>query len=322
MFVPSHLFKDSSNDGFSVYLLKYLSKDKIIEQISYYIDNNLADNIFGDECIRYCTNQNIYLDKVIQLAKSNLLNNRCFTFYSWDYLIKMQRVDLIVDLVKDRKINEKDFIDHIHLLTDYRDKEIIISYASVIFESLYSYYLKDEVTLNMYNELKAQHPYVLADKSYESIDNDTMKSHLSSYLKPLCTYLVKNGSETHTTIYLESTINSKTYSFLEHDTFDTLLANITSAKFVDHLITLIKMIYYNEFITKGYTTIYSDIEKALINIGHQNINEVIDKVSAYTLDSNEDMRRFANKIVDNLNQYENERTYQKFTIDELKEIVF
>lgn len=322
MFVPSHLFNDSSNDGFSVYLLKYLSKDKIIEQISYYIDNNLADNIFGDECIRYCTNQNIYLDNVVQLANSNLLHNRCFTFYSWDYLIKMQRVDLIVDLVKERKINEKDFIDHIHLLTDYRDKEIIVSYASEIFESLYSYYLKDEVTLNMYNKLKAQHPYVLADKSYESIDNDAMKSHLSGYLKPLCTYLVKNGSETHTTIYLESTINSKTYSFLEHDTFDTLLANITSAKFVDHLITLIKMIYYNEFNTKNYSTIYSDIEKSLINIGHQSIDEVIDKVSPYTLDSNEDMRRFANKIVDNLNQYENEITHQKFTIDKLKEIVF
>ena len=322
IFVPSHLFNDSSNDGFSVYLLKYLSKDKIIEQISYYIDNNLADNIFGDECIRYCTNQKIYLDNVVQLAKNNLLHNHRFTFYSWDYLIKMQQVNLIVGLVKERKINEKDFVDHIHLLTDYIDKEIIVSYASEIFESLYSYYLKDEITLNMYDELKAQHPYFLADKSYESVDNDTIKSHLSSHLKPLCTYLVKNGSDTHTTIYLESMINSKTYSFLEQDTFDTLLANISSVNFVDHLITLVKMIFYKEFNTKEYTTIYSDIEKALINIGQQNINEVVDKMSLYTSDPNEDMRRFANKAIDNLMQYENEKCNQKYSIDQLRNLCF
>lgn len=324
LYVPADLFGCSTNGGFSEYLVNHISEDKIIKQICYYIDNNLAHNMFGDECIRYCTTRGINVDKVIQLSIDILSNKQTnnFTFYCWEYLIKIKKENLIVKLVKERKINEKDFIEHISLLMDYSDNKYLLIYASEIFDSLYSYYLALDDDYDVSDELIKEHPYITTIVSSNDINTDTLKSNLTYCLKKLITFLVKNGSEKQTKIYLDSMIEANTYSFLEQDVFETLIANISSVKFLNQLIILLNMICNQYFKIKEFSSILSDIQKSLIIIGHKHFDEVVNKLSEYKSDKNESMRRMANIIIDTLKQEKNETLGQQYSIDEIKKFIF
>lgn len=117
-------------------------------------------------------------------------------------------------------------------------------------------------------------------------------------------------------------IESKAYSFLEHDTWDTLLKNISSIKFLDKLITIKQLLFDGVFHTKNFSTISSDIDTALDNIGRQYPQEVIDKLSLYKDNENNDMKRFANLFIDKFTEYQDKNLPQPFTIEDVKSLVF
>ncbi len=324
LYIPNHLFPDSTDTGLPKYLINNLNQEIIESQIYYYIDNGMAHNIFGEECILYCKNNHIYNDKVIQLAVDLLsCKEHCrFVYYSWDYLIEANKSELILNLIKEKKINEKEFIDHLHKIDNCIDSKHLLEYANELFDVINECYINIKEQVITYSEAIDKYPIISTIYLEDDINYENLNRELISCLKRLIEYLIKNESEKHINMYLDNMLQIKTYSYLERDSCSPLVGYISSAKYLDKLITLLELIFHDDFILNEIDMLSSDIQKSILAIGRNDFDIVIDKLSVYKSDTDDKLKRFSYITIDTLTKEKDVSNHQEYSIEEISNFVF
>lgn len=123
-------------------------------------------------------------------------------------------------------------------------------------------------------------------------------------------------------MYLDNMLQIKTYSYLERDSCSPLVGYISSAKYLDKLITLLELIFHDDFILNEIDMLSSDIQKSILAIGRNDFDIVIDKLSVYKSDTDDKLKRFSYITIDTLTKEKDVSNHQEYSIEEISNFVF
>ena len=211
-------------------------------------------------------------------------------YYAWNYLIKSQKIDLLVSMILSGKIDKGFSSFQMSSLNDYYDADLAC-------------YVSD-----LFDELNAV---------------DKLKKNLLECLKCLFSYLVNNNIGHYIDFYLDYMLENKTYCYLECGAYDTLFKKINSKEHLEKTIRVLDLIFTDEF-RKGdsYPTLYTDIRTAILNIGQKYPDETLAKLASYPARDNGDLCRAVSLLYDDLFKAKYEKAIKPYSFEETTAIVF
>ena len=308
--------------GFPDYLTERLSNKIIICQIESFIDNNELNANLCDACILYCDSMSFVSDKMLALAERVLSNefSNDNHYYAWNYLKKNQKTDLLVSMILSGKIDKGFVVFQISSLNHYYNDDLAC-FVSTLFDELYTVY-QSEINDDNIAELSEKYRFVIRN-NYVTDPVDKLKKNLLECLKCLFSYLVHNNIGHYTDFYLDYMLENKTYCYLEYDTHNTLFTTIKSKKYLQKSLKVFELYFTNEFSKEdGYSSLYSDIRTAILNIGHNHPDETLTILADYPVQDNPDLCRAVSLLYDDLFKDKYEKSIKPYSFKETSAIVF
>lgn len=320
--LPEYYFKKYSSKGFPDYLINHLSSEIIIDQIESFIQSGELNRYLCDSCISYCDSLHYVSDNIVQLAKRVLCNEFSTDnhYTAWNYLLHNKKANILIDLINKGLINRGFVIYQLPTLSKSFDEELADRVLS-LFEELNDVYLNGITAKNADSMLEKYKYLIRYDNAADA--ESKLKSNLLDAIRCLFEYLFVHDRNGCVDLYLDFMIEQKTNSYLESRDFGTLAAQIDSIKHLKKLIQLLKMQCDGSFVSKrNMHNLFGDIKTAILNIGHKYPVETIDCLSHYLKHSNRDFKRVVSLLTDNLIKEKNEKQNNKYSIADIRQIVF
>ena len=142
-------------------------------------------------------------------------------------------------------------------------------------------------------------------------------------LRYLFGYLFRNNINDSVNSYLDEMIENKTYSIFETDSYSCLVSEILSPCYLEKILCILRLICEDQFIqSRPYSSIFTEAEKAFINISKTNPEKAIDLLKIHLSSGNIRFRREANLLYDKTYCDLYEKTNKEFSVEEIEQVVF
>ena len=102
-----------------------------------------------------------------------------------------------------------------------------------------------------------------------------------------------------------------------------MISEISSPCYLEKILCILRLICEDQFIkTRPYSSIFTETEKAYINISKSNPEKAIELLKIHLYDDDIRFRREANLLYDKIYCDLYEKTNKEFSVEEIEQVVF
>ena len=313
-------FNDNTQMGFPDFLIDRLSQEDIVGHIESKINNGLGVNDYSCSCVQYCEKIVYSSDNTISLA-ATLLNSdsySCF-LHAWNYLMSINKVDILIDSIVNGKAKKKYLISYVSLLAESSTPELD-NVVSGWFNELRSLE-KADITEDNLSEYREKYDYLEIDHSKDTVKE--FRNGVLQAMRNLFHYMFYNNIDDFINLYLDEMIEKKTYCHYETRQFDCAAGSIRSIDYLGKLLTIYEMICDGSFIdTREASMVSNDFYNAITAIGKEHPTETLSIIKDQIGHDNIRYRRVMNLVYDQTYSIQYMSSDKEYTIHEIEQIVF
>ena len=313
-------FNDNTQMGFPGFLIEHLSEEEIVDYIEAQINKGVCVNAYSYVYIQYCEKIAYSSENTISLATAMLYSDDFGTFIdAWNYLMSLNKVDILIDSIVGGKAKKKYLISHVSLLAEFSTPELN-SVVSGWFNELRSLE-KADITEDNLSEYREKYDYLEMDHSKDTVKE--FRNGVLQALRNLFRYMFYNNIDNFIDLYLDEMIENKTYCHYEASQFDCAAGSIRSIKYLDKLLTIYEMISDGSFNdTRKASMVSNDFYNAITAIGKEHPSETLDTIKNRRTHDNAQYRRVMNLVYDQAYTIQYMSSDREYTIPEIEQIVF
>ena len=322
LLIPEELFDGEKSLGFSDYITKRLSTENICSFFESNIQNKYFIRPVAEAFFYFCNKKRYSSDTIISYATQIIEEGtEDIAFYhAWNYLIEMEEINPLIQLIIDNKIDKNFFINHVFALNNFPTEELN-DYVLDLFNEIQIVYCND-IQDDELDSVIHDYPYIITFHS-SPMTVEKFKREALQCLRYLFGYLFRNNVNDSVNSYLDEMIENKTYSIFEKDTYSCLISEISSPCYLEKILCILRLICEDQFIkTRPYSSIFTETEKAYINISKSNPEKAIELLKIHLYDDDIRFRREANLLYDKIYCDLYEKTNKEFSVEEIEQVVF
>lgn len=322
LLIPEDFFDGKKSLGFSDYITKRLSTKAICSFFesniqSKDITRSVAETFFYF-CNKKCYSSDIIISYAVQIIEEG--NEDIAFYHAWDYLIEIGEINPLIHLIINNKIDKNFFINHVFALNSFPNAELS-DYVLDLFNEIQIVYCND-IQDDELDSVIHDYPYIITFHS-SPMTVEKFKREALQCLRYLFGYLFRNNVNDSVNSYLDEMIENKTYSIFEKDTYSCLISEISSPCYLEKILCILRLICEDQFIkTRPYSSIFTETEKAYINISKSNPEKAIELLKIHLYDDDIRFRREANLLYDKIYCDLYEKTNKEFSVEEIEQVVF
>lgn len=322
LLIPEELFDGEKSLGFSDYITKRLSTENICSFFESNIQNKYFIRPVAEAFFYFCNKKRYSSDTIISYATQIIEEGtEDIAFYhAWNYLIEMEEINPLIQLIIDNKIDKNFFINHVFALNHFPTEELN-DYVLDLFNEIQIVYGSD-IKEDELDSIIHEYPYIISFHS-SPMTVEKFKREALRCLRYLFGYLFRNNVNDSVNSYLDEMIENKTYSIFETDSYSCLVSEIISPCYLEKILCILRLICEDQFIqSRPYSSIFTETEKAFINISKTNPEKAIDLLKIHLSSGNIRFRREANLLYDKTYCDLYEKTNKEFSVEEIEQVVF
>lgn len=322
LLIPEELFDGEKSLGFSDYITKRLSTENICSFFESNIQNKYFIRPVAEAVFYFCNKKRYSSDTIISYATQIIEEGtEDIAFYhAWNYLIEIEEINPLIQLIIDNKIDKNFFINHVFALNNFPTAELN-DYVLDLFNEIQIVYGSD-IKEDELDSIIHEYPYIISFHS-SPMTVEKFKCEALRCLRYLFGYLFRNNVNDSVNSYLDEMIENKTYSIFETDSYSCLVSEIISPCYLEKILCILRLICEDQFIqSRPYSSIFTETEKALINISKTNPEKAIDLLKIHLSSGNIRFRREANLLYDKTYCDLYEKTNKEFSVEEIEQVVF
>ena len=313
-------FNDNTQMGFPDFLIDRLSQEDIVGHIESKINNGLGVNDYSCSCVQYCEKIVYSSDNTISLA-ATLLNSdsySCF-LHAWNYLMSINKVDILIDSIVNGKAKKKYLISYVSLLAESSTPELD-NVVSRWFNELRSLE-KADITEDNLSEYREKYDYLEIDHSKDTVKE--FRNGVLQAMRNLFHYMFYNNIDDFINLYLDEMIEKKTYCHYEARQYNSAAGSIRSIAYLEKLLTIYEMICDGSFNdTREASMVSNDFYNAITAIGKEHPLETLSIIKNQIGKNNIRYRRVMNLVYDQTYSIQYMSSDKEYTIPEIEQIVF
>lgn len=213
LLIPEEFFDGEKSLGFSDYITKRLSTENICSFFESNIQNKYFIRPVAEAFIYFCNKKHYSSNTIISYATQIIEEGtEDIAFYhAWNYLIEIEEINPLIQLIIDNKIDKNFFINHVFALNNFPTEELN-DYVLDLFSEIQIVYCSD-IQDDELNSVILDYPYIISFHS-SPMTVEKFKREALQCLRYLFGYLFRNNVNDSVNSYLDEMIENKTYTIL------------------------------------------------------------------------------------------------------------